>query len=179
MLLYKGCEFFVENTPQVHSSMKASFLFDRFTNISKGKVSSIFPCKSPESLKQYRGIIKQLDYCSIRTLTQCYYETLYSMIWNMYSKGYRHRFGNNFLFVLASSFFLSYLTHLQPYCNYESALPISKRALLFVITPGTPLLLTAGLGSVRVTICNKPLSNASILMQFVNYGSVLVWICAT
>ena len=51
MLLYKGCEFFVENTPQVHSSMKASFLFDRFTNISKSKVSSIFPCKSPESLK--------------------------------------------------------------------------------------------------------------------------------
>ena len=105
MLLYKGCEIFVENTPQVHSSMKASFLFDRFTNISKSKVSSIFPCKSPESLKKYRGIIKQLDYCSIRTLTQCHNETLYSMIWNMYSKGYRHRFGNNFLFVLACSFF--------------------------------------------------------------------------
>ena len=58
MLLYKDCEIFVENTPQVHSSMKASFLFDRFTNISKSKVSSIFPCKSPESLKKYRGRVK-------------------------------------------------------------------------------------------------------------------------
>ena len=105
ILLYKGCKIFVENTPQVHSSMKASFLFDRFTNISKSNVSSIFPCKIPESLNKYRGIIKQLDYCSIRTLAQCYYETLYSMVWNMYSKWYRHRFGNNFLFVLACSFF--------------------------------------------------------------------------
>ena len=66
-LLYKGYEFFVENTPQVHSSMKTSILFDRFTNTSKSIVSSIFLSKTPESLKKYRGIIKQLDYCSIRT----------------------------------------------------------------------------------------------------------------
>ena len=67
MLLYKGYEMFVENTPQVHSSMKASIIFDGFTNISKSIVSSIFPCKTQESHKKYRGIIKQLDYFSTRT----------------------------------------------------------------------------------------------------------------
>ena len=36
MLLYKGYEFFAENTPQVHES------FDRFTNISKSIVSSMY-----------------------------------------------------------------------------------------------------------------------------------------